>query len=67
MAKVARKSKQEFFKMRTALHLPASDVELLEKLRIKLCLERGGPVSVSETIRDAIRFSAKKRGLDVSA
>lgn len=71
MARIARKVKpakeSRYINLRAGLVCDGTDVALLEAIRQALALERGGPVTISETIRDAIRFRAKKRGISVEA
>jgi hypothetical protein len=70
MARVAKKIKpakdSKYVNLRTGLMCDPNDVALLEAIRQALSLERGGPVTLSETVRDAIRFRAKKRGIEIA-
>lgn len=71
MAKVARKVKpakaSKYINIRAGVVFDENDVGLLGGLRQALALERGGPVTISETVREAIRFRAKRRGISVEA
>ena len=68
MAKVAKKlPAPKYISLRSGVKFAPSDVLMIEGLRQALALERGGPVTLSETIRDAIRFRAKRRGISVEA
>ena len=71
MARIAKKVKpakaSKYINIRAGVVFDENDVGLLDGLRQALALERGGPVSISETVRDAIRFRAKRRGISVEA
>jgi len=68
MAKVAKKlPAPRYVSLRTGVQFAPTDVLIIEELRQALALERGGPVTLSETIRDALRFRAKRRGISIEA
>jgi hypothetical protein len=70
MARVTKKvkaaKKPQYINFRTGATISPEDAGLLIGLRQALALERGGAVTVSDTIREAIRFRAKKRGIELA-
>lgn len=71
MAKTAHKTKSNNGRKpgsyRSGIVFNSGDKEVLDQLVTALSEERGGPVNISETIRDAVRFRAKKRGILLGA
>ena len=66
MAKVAKKlPAPKYISLRSGVKFAPTDVLMIEELRQALALERDGPVTLSETIRDALRFRARKRGIKI--
>ncbi len=58
---MAKKVDEHF---RTGFRFVKSDMDALKKLQRQLSGERGGPVTLSEVVRDAIRYRLTARIAD---